>query len=76
MRLSMTFDQVKRSASKSGICSKCNKKCKRNTTVTKTVNPFNKNKNGDIKTHKEVLEDVLEEIKEWKKKPVFHSRCE
>jgi len=76
MKLSVSFDKIKRSATKSGVCIKCNKKCKRNITITKTVNPFNKNKHGFTKTREEVLESILEEIKEWKKNPIFHSKCE
>jgi hypothetical protein len=41
-----------------GKCYSCGKKMQRTFSESQTVNPFNKNEHGDVKTRDEIIEDV------------------
>lgn len=70
----MTFQTVKTSAKKHGWCPACNKKVSRSRTFEKTIDPFNKNKDGSVKTYAQVLMDVKAEALKWV--PDFtHENC-
>ena len=74
MRVSYTFDEVKRKVAKTGKCS-CGKRLSRSTTFSQTVNPYNKNKDGFPKTRAEIYMELHQEAEEWQ--PVFVcSKCE
>lgn len=62
--------------SKSGICPKCGKKASRSTKIYQTQNPFNKNKDGIMKSVDEIQTENKENLFKWKEEPVYHSRCE
>ncbi len=70
----LRFQEVKASRQKSGKCPKCGKPVVRRITFSHTINPFNKNKKGLVKTFDEVNKDVRAEADKWK--PDFHhDRC-
>lgn len=69
------FEEVKLYGSKSGKCSVCGKPCTRSQKFVQTLNPFNKNENGEVKTRREIKEELLAELKDWQSKPLIHSRC-
>jgi hypothetical protein len=50
------YEKVELRFYKNGKCSICSKPMKRQTTFYQTLNPFNKNKNGSIKTRQEIYE--------------------
>ena len=66
-----TFEAIKRQVSKSGKCL-CGKRLTRSTTLQQTINPFNKNKDGVIKTYREIFDELMIEAKLWKEQPVRH----
>ncbi len=69
-----TFESVKTSRSKNGKCSICSKPMRCSKTFENTINPFNKNKDGSIRTYSEVLQNVERLADEWK--PDFtHNKC-
>lgn len=70
------FEEVKLYGSKSGKCSVCGKACTRSQKFSQTLNPFNKNEKGEIKTWQEIKEELCGELNEWRSKPPIHSRCE
>jgi len=70
------FEEVKLYGSKSGKCSVCGKACTRSQKFSQTLNPFNKNEKGEIKTRQEIKEELCGELNEWRSKPPIHSRCE
>lgn len=70
------FHEVTISSMKKGICSVCGKSCQRSKTFSQTINPFNKNKKGEIKTGNEIRIELEIEIDNWKKLPIKHSKCE
>ena len=66
-RVSATFD-------KSGECPVCEKRVRRSRTYSQTVNPFNRNEDGTVKTSYEVWLAVRAEGEAWQ--PDFtHERC-
>jgi len=68
------FEPVKTSRQKSGKCPVCGKRVVRRKTFEHTVNPFNKNKDGSVRTFEEVLNRVNEEADNWQ--PDFcHDKC-
>ena len=71
-----TFEEIKLYGNKSGKCSVCGKPCSRSQKFSQTLNPFNKNKMGDVKTWQEIKQELQAELIEWKGKPPIHSRCE
>lgn len=58
---SITFQGYKGSATYKTICGSCNKVATRKVTVEHTVNPFNKNEDGSIKTALEVMRSAQAE---------------
>lgn len=68
------FHEEKWPVSKSGHCPVCTKRVTRRTTFTETVNPFNKNANGEPKSLKEVLASLNAKADSWT--PDFtHESC-
>ena len=56
-------------------CSICGKKMQKVIRVMQTVNPFNLNKDGYIKTREEIYKELHIELKEKLKQPLTHKKC-
>jgi hypothetical protein len=70
----MNFNSVFLTKQKSGKCSKCGKTIVKQKKFEHTVNPFNKNEDGTVKSYSQVFKDVVKESNEWI--PDFtHDRC-
>jgi hypothetical protein len=70
----ITFQSVVTSRRKAGPCPVCGKRSVRTRRFEHTVNPFNKNRDGSVKTADEVRADVHAEADKWK--PDFtHQKC-
>ena len=68
------FKPIKAWREKLGKCPVCGKRVVRKATFEHTVNPFNKNKDGNIKSDSEVRQDVNAEADRWV--PDFtHDKC-
>jgi hypothetical protein len=68
------FDVVRARRTKTGACPVCQKRTQRSQVFEHTVNPYNKNSDGSIKSHAQVREDVLREADAWE--PDFrHEKC-
>lgn len=76
MKVYHTYDVVKHSALKSGKCSVCGKWIKRSKTFEATVNPYNQNASGRIKTHEEVHQDLIQRAHVWLASPIKCALCE
>jgi len=61
---------------KSGTCAVCGKPARRQREFTNTVNPFNRNDDGTVRTREEVRRNVRRLRAEWESAPVLHARCE
>ena len=53
-----TFDEIKESKKVSGVCKKCSKRRTRTVSNSQTVNPYNRNKDGQPKLRHEIREEV------------------
>lgn len=60
-----TFEEVQATRIKHGRCPGCRKSVKRRRTFVRTVNPFNKNPDGSMKSREQVHEEVNREADEW-----------
>ena len=69
------FEEVSQRAKKSGKCSVCGKPCTRSIKFFQTLNPFNKNEDGSIKTRGQIYAQQVVQIAMWKKIPPFHEKC-
>ena len=58
----INFEEVKFKRPVKGTCSKCGKRKQRIISVCETVNPFNKNGEGFIKTYDEVRQSVSNKL--------------
>jgi hypothetical protein len=72
----VTFSVVKFYSDKSGKCTVCGKRCSRTKEFYQTVNPFNKNTRGEVKTREEIYNELVTEAKAWRQEPVTHAKCE
>lgn len=72
-----TFDGPSVPVERHGKCPTCDKPVTRRRTFSRTVNPFNKRADGEIKSWDEVYADVKAEAQAWDPGPeVFeHQRC-
>lgn len=56
---------------KDTIKKKCREGCGRTVQetekFTQTINPFNKNKDGQVKTHGEIMDELIPRLNNWKK---------
>lgn len=72
-----TYQEVAITPERSGTCSKCGKPCRRKKKFFQTLNPFNKNAKGEIKTANEIRAELTEQFREWAKStPLCHVKCE
>ena len=69
------YEEVKYTKMKTAPCSICGKKCTRTISASQTINPFNKNPDGTIKSPKEVGQSVSEELKKKLEQPIYHDKC-
>ena len=77
LKINMTlinFEEVKINVKKSGKCL-CGKYRQRSRSFYQTINPFNKNQEGKIKTREEILVEIKKRAIEWKKEPIMCSKC-
>ena len=74
--MKVTFSVIKDAATKTGICRECGKKCKRTKRFEQTVNPWNKNKDGNQKTPDEIRAELRVQVKTWLGEAIICASCE
>ena len=72
----VSFDVVKLTASKTGNCSICKKRCSRTTEFYQTINPYNTKADGTAKSREDIYSELILAIKEWHKITPNHAKCE
>ena len=72
----VTFEEVSYHARKSKKCPVCGKTCTLSKKFFQTLNPFNKNTDGTVKTKSDIYKELTIKIVEWKKTPATHQKCE
>jgi hypothetical protein len=71
-----TFEEVSITATKKAKCKFCNKKIVRRKKFCQTINPFNKNSNGEIKQSSEIREELKIEKNKWLEDlNEYHQKC-
>lgn len=69
------FQPVQRRAVKNLPCPDCGKKVKRQTTFEQTINPFNKNAEGEPKSWQEIQAELKVQADAWRVEPVQCKAC-
>ena len=71
------YERVQVGAYKAGPCAICGKRAERRETFGQTLNPFNRNADGSVKTRHEIWNEICAEARKWEQAgPVLHARCE
>ncbi len=71
----IVFEEVKVSAKRSLTCKTCGKKFSRSKTFSNTINPWNQNLDGSVKTREQVRADVTAEANNWNPMPYCADSC-
>lgn len=74
MRITTTYDRITHRSRKSFTCTVCGKRGVRSTTFGQTVNPFNRDKDGLLKTVSQIESELEARARAWH--PTMHERCE
>lgn len=69
------FQEVRRTASRTVACIGCGKKLKRQRTFEQTINPFNRNGDGEVKSYAEIWKELGEECDAWQPHPQTCTAC-
>jgi hypothetical protein len=70
-----TFPRVELSGVKRLPCTGCGQQVTRKTTVHQTLNPFNKNADGSLKTRDRILFELRKQLDLWHALPTRHVKC-
>jgi hypothetical protein len=74
MRITETYDVVGVSTRRTFRCRVCGIRGSLQRTFRQTINPFNKNGRGQIKTRREIRDELRFQAAAWKPDPV-HAKC-
>jgi hypothetical protein len=73
-RITTTYQRITARRERVGVCPVCGKRVRRAQTFGNTINPFNKNPDGTVRTAREVRANVERIADEWM--PDFtHETC-
>jgi len=75
-RIVRTFQPLRQRATRTGKCLVCGKPAIRSMTFEQTLNPWNKNADGSIKSAREIGRELLAEATAWSAEPPTHVKCE
>ena len=74
IRIIRTYEPVRTHRTRTGRCPVCGKTVRRQRTFQQTINPFNRNPDGTVKTYDEVLAAAHAQADKWE--PDYtHERC-
>lgn len=71
-----TFEVVNLTNKTTAPCGKCGKKCTRTKKFWQTLNPFNKNADGSVKTRDQIMDELSEKASQYRSQTIYHQRCE
>lgn len=70
-----TFQKVELYGEKTVKCSECGKRLRRRTTFFQTLNPYNKNADGQPKSRDEIYAELRVKREQWNKAPEQCQPC-
>jgi hypothetical protein len=76
MRTTITFDEVSRMASKRCKCVMCGNRRERTERFHQTVNPFNRNADGTVKSRRDIGRELDERVIAWRAQSMICRTCE
>lgn len=71
----MRFQEIRHQGRKNLPCPSCGKKVRRTRSFTQTVNPFNRNDDGSVRTPYEIRQALMAEARVWESEPVPCATC-
>jgi transcription elongation factor Elf1 len=71
-----TFEVVKLSHKHTAPCGKCGVKCSRTKEFMQTLNPFNTNTDGSLKTRDQIMVELRAKVAEYRTQTIYHAKCE
>jgi hypothetical protein len=71
-----TFEEVKLTVKATAPCGKCGKKCTRTKVFSQTLNPFNTNPDGSVKTRDQIMDELRPKAAHYRGGPIYHVKCE
>ncbi len=70
------FEEVSSTGYKTIPCAgECGRRLRRQKKFSQTLNPFNKNAVGMMKTEDEILDELVDQIKEWQSESELCKKC-
>lgn len=72
----MTFQEVKLTVKATAPCGKCGKKCTRTKVFSQTLNPFNTNTDGTVKTRDQIMAELQPKAAQYRNETIYHVKCE
>ncbi len=70
------YDAITARGYKRGPCDGCGKTAERTQVFQQTLNPFNKDADGAVKTSAQIRSEVNAQALAWQQGAVRHARCE
>jgi hypothetical protein len=70
-----TYERVERWVEKTVSCRVCGKKLKRSTTLGQTINPFNKDAEGNVKNRYQIQAELKVAAEAWQPTNDIHAKC-
>lgn len=71
-----TFPVVKLSIQARSPCGKCGVMCSRTKKFWQTLNPFNKNDDGSVKTREQITDELRVQAAAYRTQTIYHAKCE
>lgn len=69
------YQRVERWVEKTVPCRVCGKKLKRSTTLGQTINPWNKDADGNVKNRYQIMAELKLAAEEWRPTNDIHAKC-
>lgn len=71
-----TFEEVKLTVKATAPCGKCGSKCSRTKVFSQTLNPFNTNDDGTVKTREQIMKELQPRAAQYRTETIYHVKCE
>lgn len=75
MRSRISFPVIKLTGNKTCRCAGCGKRVRRSKTFWQTLQPYNCKGNGEVKTRKEIEDELKHELTKWKVRDEWCGGC-